>query len=108
MSWLRAQHHRGRAVERRRARSAGGGGGSGLASWYGGRHTAGSGAFTAAHRSYPFGTRVLVTNRSSGRSVVVRINDRGPFVRGRVIDLSRPAARAVGISGVGMVSLRRL
>ena len=75
-----------------------------MASWYRGR---GSG-LTAAHRTLPFGTRVRVTNQTTGRSVVVRINDRGPFIRGRVIDLSRSAARAVGISGVGRVKLRKL
>ncbi len=60
---------------------------------------------TAAHRSLPFGTRVRVTNRSNGRSVVVRINDRGPFVGGRVIDLARGSARAIGLGGVSYVSL---
>ena len=78
--------------------------GSGLASWYRGR----GGGLTAAHRSLPFGSRVLVTNRSNGRSVVVLINDRGPFIRGRVIDLSRTAALAIGCTGVSPVSLRRL
>ena len=48
---------------------------------------------TAAHRSLAFGTKVKVTNRNNGRTVIVRINDRGPFIRGRVIDLSRAAAR---------------
>ena len=90
---------------------------SGGASWYGpgfhGRRTASgkrfnSRAFTAAHRSLPFGSRVRVTNERTGRSVVVRINDRGPFVGGRVIDLSKAAAQAVGISGVGKVKLARL
>ena len=84
------------------------GSGDGIASWYGGRHTRGSGRFTAAHRFYPMGTRVLVTSRDTGRSVVVQINDRGPFIRGRVIDLSRPAARVVGINGIGRVKLKRL
>ena len=65
-------------------------------------------ALAAAHRSLPFGTRVQVTNERTGRSVVVRINDRGPFVGGRVIDLSKAAAQAVGISGVGKVKLTRL
>ena len=65
-------------------------------------------ALTAAHRSLPFGSRVQVTNERTGRSVVVRINDRGPFVGGRVIDLSKAAAQAVGISGVGKVKLTRL
>jgi rare lipoprotein A len=62
-------------------------------------------AFTAAHRSLPFGTRVRVTNKRTGRSVVVRINDRGPFVRGRVIDLMPAAARALGFSGLADVNL---
>ena len=89
---------------------------SGGASWYGpgfhGRRTASgerfnSRALTAAW-SLPFGSRVRVTNERTGRSVVVRINDRGPFVGGRVIDLSKAAAQAVGISGVGKVKLARL
>ena len=88
---------------------------SGMASWYGpgfhGRRTA-SGerfnthAFTAAHRTLPFGTRVRVVNRRNGRSVVVRINDRGPFVRGRIIDLSKSAARTIGLNGVAPVVLQ--
>lgn len=65
------------------------------------------GGLTAAHRSLPFGTRVRVTSASTGRSVVVRINDRGPFVGSRIIDLSTGAARAIGLtnSGVGKVRL---
>jgi rare lipoprotein A len=63
------------------------------------------GGLTAAHRTLPFGTMVRVTNQSSGRSVVVRINDRGPFVRGRIIDLSPAAARALGFSGLANVSV---
>jgi rare lipoprotein A len=62
-------------------------------------------ALTAAHRTLPFGTMVRVTNARSGRSVVVRINDRGPFVRGRVIDLSPAAARELGVSGLASVTL---
>ena len=62
-------------------------------------------ALTAAHRSLPFGTMVRVTNRHNGRSVVVRINDRGPFVHGRVIDVSPAAARALGFSGLVPVDL---
>ncbi len=58
------------------------------------------GALTAAHRTLPFGTEVTVINHDNGRSVVVRINDRGPFVRGRVIDLSPAAARALGVDGL--------
>ena len=63
------------------------------------------GALTAAHRSLPFGTRVQVTNRRNGRSVVVRIIDRGPFIRGRVIDLTPAGARALGFSGLAPVTL---
>ena len=63
------------------------------------------GAMTAAHRTLPFGTNVTVVNNTNGRAVVVRINDRGPFVRGRVIDLSPAAAHASGISGLAPVSL---
>jgi rare lipoprotein A len=85
--------------------------GAGLASVYSGGLTASGehmnfGAMTAAHQSLPFGTRVTVTNTHNGNSVVVRINDRGPFVRGRIIDLSPAAARAIGVSGVARVSLK--
>lgn len=87
---------------------------SGLATWYGpgfyGHKTASgerftSGGMTAAHRSLPFGTRVQVTNEETGRSVVVRINDRGPYRHGAVIDLSRASASALGISGSARVRL---
>ena len=61
---------------------------------------------TAAHRTLPFGTMVRVTNLRNGRTVVVRINDRGPFVHGRVIDLSPAAGRAIGVNGLAPVSLR--
>jgi rare lipoprotein A len=60
---------------------------------------------TAAHRTLPFGTQVRVTNRRNGKSVVVRINDRGPFLRGRVIDVTPAAARALGFSGLAPVSI---
>ena len=78
---------------------------------YGGGRTASGermnpNAMTAAHRSRPLGSEVTVASHSTGRSVTVRINDRGPFVRGRCIDLSNGAARALGISGTAMVSLR--
>jgi peptidoglycan lytic transglycosylase len=63
------------------------------------------GGLTAAHRTLPFGTMVRVTNRHNSKSVVVRINDRGPFVRGRVIDLTPAGARAIGMSGLAPVSL---
>lgn len=89
----------------------------GMASYYAdrfqGRRTA-SGerydrdAFTAAHRQMAFGTRVRVIRVDNGRSVVVRINDRGPFVKGRVIDLSYAAARELGILQAGVVSVRVL
>ena len=62
-------------------------------------------AFTAAHRTLPFGTKVMVTNKSNGRSVVVTINDRGPFVRGRVIDVTPAAARLLGFSGLAQVAI---
>ncbi len=62
-------------------------------------------ALTAAHRTLPFGTLVRVTNDRTGRSVVVRINDRGPFVRGRVIDVTPAAAHALGFSGLAYVTL---
>ena len=77
-----------------------------IATYYGkefaGRRTASGerfdpGAMTAAHRTLPFGTKVRVTNSRNGRSVIVRINDRGPFVKGRSIDLSSGAARAIGM-----------
>ncbi|MGC1916952.1 MAG: septal ring lytic transglycosylase RlpA family protein [Pseudolabrys sp.] len=61
---------------------------------------------TAAHRTLRFGTHVRVTNKSNGRSVVVRINDRGPFVRGRIIDLTPAAASALGFSGLAHVTLQ--
>lgn len=83
---------------------------SGIASVYSyGRAASGehvkAGGLTAAHRRLPFGTKVRVTNRRTGRSVVVRINDRGPFVRGRVIDVTPAAARAIGMSGLAPVTL---
>jgi rare lipoprotein A len=63
-------------------------------------------ALTAAHRSLPFGTRLKLTNTANGRSVLVRINDRGPFVRGRTLDVSLAAAQALGFVGRGTASLR--
>ena len=62
-------------------------------------------AMTAAHRARPFGSHVTVTSHSNGRSVTVRINDRGPFVKGRCIDLSTGAARVLGFAGTTRVSL---
>jgi rare lipoprotein A len=83
---------------------------SGMASVYSGGRTADgeharASGLTAAHRSLPFGTLVRVTNNRNGRSVVVRINDRGPFVRGRVIDVTPAAAHALGFSGLARVTL---
>ncbi len=88
---------------------------SGLASWYGpgfnGRRSASGeifnqNAMTAAHRTLPFGTQVRVTNVHTGQSVVVRINDRGPFTGGRIIDLSAAAARAVGLMQAGVAPVQ--
>jgi rare lipoprotein A len=61
------------------------------------------GALTAAHRTYPCGTKVRVTNKRNGRSVVVTINDRGPFVKGRIIDVSLAAAKVLGMTKAGVV-----
>ncbi|MEO1609007.1 MAG: septal ring lytic transglycosylase RlpA family protein [Pseudomonadota bacterium] len=85
---------------------------TGLASYYwdpqpvasGGRYN--PNALTAAHRSLPFGTRVRVTNMRNGRSVVVRINDRGPYIKGRIIDLSRRAATILRMRKAGVVPVR--
>ncbi|HLN39734.1 MAG TPA: septal ring lytic transglycosylase RlpA family protein [Xanthobacteraceae bacterium] len=83
---------------------------SGIASVYSGGRTANgevaaASGLTAAHRSLPFGTMVRVTNTSTGQSVVVRINDRGPFVNGRIIDLTPAAAHAIGFSGLASVTV---
>jgi rare lipoprotein A len=67
------------------------------------------GALTAAHRTLPFGTQVRVTNKRNGRSVVVTITDRGPFIRGRVIDLTMAGANAIGMGyGIAPVTLSRM
>lgn len=110
----RASHskyaHRGVRRNHRYA-SAGRGASSGMASYYWQGQMTASGArfnpsaMTAAHRTLPFGTRVRVTNRANGRSVVVTINDRGPFVGGRIIDLSRGAAQAISMTGAGVASV---
>jgi rare lipoprotein A len=87
---------------------------SGIASVYsykGGKTASGErthpSGLTAAHRTLPFGAKVRVTNKRNGRSVVVRINDRGPFVRGRVIDVTPAAASALGFSGLAPVTVAR-
>jgi rare lipoprotein A len=100
-SWLNANASFGHSAGSRRSFS-------GVASYYGsesGSRTASGqrfnqNAMTAAHRSLPFGTKLRVTHGS--RSVVVTVNDRGPFIRGRVLDLSKGAARAVGLTGRGV------
>jgi len=88
---------------------------TGLASWYGpnfhGKKTSSREVYnmydmTAAHRILPFGTYVMVTNLNNGRSVKVEINDRGPFVKGRIIDLSYAAARVLGAVGPGVVPVK--
>lgn len=66
------------------------------------------GGLTAAHRTLPLGSRVRVTNKNNGRSVVVRINDRGPYVNGRVIDLTPAGAHALGFSGLAPVTVDRV
>jgi rare lipoprotein A len=89
-----------------------GGGSNGVASFYWQPQRVASGgwfnpnAMTAAHKTLPFGTRVRVTHASNGRSVIVRINDRGPYVRGRIIDLSRAAASIIGMTGQGVARIR--
>jgi rare lipoprotein A len=62
-------------------------------------------ALTAAHKTLPFGTKVRVTNKSNGKTVVVTINDRGPFVRGRIIDVTPAGARALGFNGLAPVMI---
>lgn len=88
---------------------------SGIASYYGNefqsRKTANGERFdqrklTAAHRTMPFGTRVKVTNTRNGRTVVVRINDRGPFAKGRIIDLSSTAFKTIGNLNAGVLPVR--
>ena len=87
----------------------------GMASWYGGKHHGGptasgerfdKNAMTAAHRTLPMGTRVRVTNKHNGRVVEVRINDRGPYGKGRIIDLSEAAARRLDMIDAGVVPVR--
>ena len=62
--------------------------------------------YTAAHRTLPFGTRVLVTNVKTGKSVIVRINDRGPFIKNRIIDVSYGAAKMLGITATGVATVK--
>ena len=88
---------------------------SGVASWYGpgfqGKKTANGETFdtralTAAHRTLPFGTKVLVRNMTNGKEVIVRINDRGPYAKKRIIDLSKAAAEKIAMVGAGTASVR--
>jgi rare lipoprotein A len=97
------------------ASSTGGHSESGMASYYGdefqSRKTASGERFdqaqlTAAHRTLPFGTRLRVTNTQNGKSVLVRVNDRGPFVKGRIIDLSSSAFKAIAGLNAGVVPVR--
>ena len=84
----------------------------GKASWYAMTSKTASGeranpdAMTAAHRTLPFGTRVAVTNLRNGRTVKVRINDRGPFIKGRIIDVTRAAAQSLGFKGAGWAPVK--
>ena len=86
--------------------------GYGLASFYGHESQTASGErfnpreLTAAHRTLPFGTRVRVTNVATGRSVTVRINDRGPYVAGRIVDVSHSAAQSLGMVGQGVAKVK--
>jgi rare lipoprotein A len=85
----------------------------GIASIYSGGRTANGehaspSGLTAAHRTLPFGTMVRVTNHRNGRSVVVRINDRGPFIPGRIIDVMPAVAHVLGFSGLAPVSVNRV
>lgn len=111
-----AKHTRKAASTRLHSYSSASAGGSGsqtgVASYYWqGQRTASGGRFnpnamTAAHKTLPFGTRVRVTHLGNGRSVDVVINDRGPFVRGRVIDLSKAAAGVIGMQGSGVARVQ--
>ena len=84
----------------------------GIASWYslpGNRTACGEkmnpSAMTAAHRTLPCGTRIKVTNKKNGNTVIVRVNDRGPFIKGRIVDVSKAAGKRLGLNGVGAVSV---
>ena len=101
--------------EKKRVAAAPSGVQHGKASWYGGKFHGGPTAsgetynkrsMTAAHRSLPFGTRVRVTNLRNGRSVIVRINNRGPYSKGRIIDLSEAAAEQLNMIEAGVVPVK--
>jgi len=108
-----ARHHRVVPAEATAHEASGDKGATyGVASFYSyDPHTASGEKFnaqelTAAHRTLPFGTRLRVTDVATGRSVTVRVNDRGPFVRGRVVDVSRSAAQTLGITGKGVAKVK--
>ena len=100
------------ASKRQPAESLSGGGETGVASYYWEPQALASGgrfnpnAMTAAHKTLPFGTRVRVTHLGNGNSVEVVINDRGPYVAGRIIDLSKRAAQNIGMTGSGVARVR--
>ena len=100
----------GETTDKRAAETSGGS--YGLASFYGHQSRTASGEkfnpqeLTAAHRTLPFGTKVRVTDVATGRSVTVRVNDRGPFIPGRVVDISSSAAETLGISGRGVAKVK--
>jgi len=107
---VRTASHEGTARAERPARVQ-----TGVASYYGGEHTGARTAsgerfdpksMTAAHRTLPFGTRVRVTNLANGRSVVVRVNDRGPFRKSRIVDVSRAAAAELRMIASGTAKVR--
>ena len=85
---------------------------TGKASYYKSGHRTANGerfdphGYTAAHRTLPFGTKVLVTNLKTGKSVIVRINDRGPFIKSRIIDVSYGAAKVLGMTGAGVATVK--
>jgi len=108
-----ARKHASSASDKTDKRAAETAGGSyGLASFYGHQSQTASGEkfnpqeLTAAHRTLPFGTKVRVTDVATGRSVTVRVNDRGPFVPGRIVDVSSSAAETLGISGRGIAKVK--
>ena len=111
---VRSVHRRVATIRKKLARSKRGGGSSsqGVASYYSHESQTASGEkfdpdeLTAAHPTLPFGTRVRVTNTSNGRSVTVRINDRGPFVHGRVVDVSHSAAEALHMTQQGVAKVK--
>lgn len=107
-STAKRRHATKRTTAKRTGTLASGGGSHGIASYYWQPQRVASGgyfnpnALTAAHRTLPFGTKVRVTNQRNGKSVVVTINDRGPFIKGRIIDLSKRAAGVIGMQGAGL------